>query len=193
MFKAAQEISRTVLAAGKFLHLDAIHFVDAAGKQRVWESAERTGDAKAVLMVAELLPSRRVILVRQHRPPARGLVWELPAGIIDGDEMPQQAAMRELLEETGYRGKIDLILPAAYSSPGMSSEQAYLIKMSIDETTAENQNPVPQPDEGEAIEVRLVPRDQLMRFIRQETAAGGKFDNKLVSFACGLQVADKGE
>jgi len=179
------ETTRTTLAAGKFLRLDAIHFIDATGKPRVWESSERLGDAKAVLMIAELLPSHRLILVRQHRPPARGLVWELPAGIIDANESPQQAAARELLEETGYRGQIDLLLPAAYSSPGMSSERAYLIKMSIDETAAENIHPQPQPDEGESIEVRLVPRDQLMQFIKDETAAGGQFDNKLIGYALG--------
>jgi 8-oxo-dGTP pyrophosphatase MutT (NUDIX family) len=35
-----------------------------------------------------------------------GSVWTLPKGIIDKDESPEDAAVREILEETGLSGKI---------------------------------------------------------------------------------------
>jgi 8-oxo-dGTP pyrophosphatase MutT (NUDIX family) len=35
-----------------------------------------------------------------------GSVWTLPKGIIDKDESPETAAVREILEETGLSGKI---------------------------------------------------------------------------------------
>jgi 8-oxo-dGTP pyrophosphatase MutT (NUDIX family) len=35
-----------------------------------------------------------------------GTVWTLPKGIIDRDESPEAAAVREILEETGLQGRI---------------------------------------------------------------------------------------
>lgn len=43
----------------------------------------------------------RILLVRQHRPVVGHDVTELPSGHVDSGETPEQAARRELLEETG--------------------------------------------------------------------------------------------
>lgn len=55
-------------------------------------------DYVAVLAVTE---SGRVPLVRQYRPAVESFTWELPAGTVDAGETPEQAARRELREETG--------------------------------------------------------------------------------------------
>jgi ADP-ribose pyrophosphatase YjhB (NUDIX family) len=47
----------------------------------------------------------QVLLVRRANDPARGL-WTLPAGFIDAGEDPQQAVIRECLEETGLEVRI---------------------------------------------------------------------------------------
>jgi ADP-ribose pyrophosphatase len=134
-------------------------------------------------MIVELKPSNRLVLVRQFRPPAQGHVWEFPAGIIDGDEPVADAAARELREETGYRGRIIQTYPAAFSTPGLSSEQVTQVRMEVDEHAAENAHPQAEPDEGEDIEVRLIPRSELWGFIQERGAAGERFDSKLVTFA----------
>lgn len=47
------------------------------------------------------------LLVRQWRHAARRLTTEFPGGVVDGDEDPAEAAVRELEEETGFRaGKL---------------------------------------------------------------------------------------
>jgi ADP-ribose pyrophosphatase len=44
-----------------------------------------------------------VILTRQYRHPIRRVIYDLPAGRQEAGESSQQAAARELEEETGYR------------------------------------------------------------------------------------------
>ena len=43
----------------------------------------------------------RILLVRQYRLPARGYLWELPAGRLDPGESVLKAARRELAGEAG--------------------------------------------------------------------------------------------
>ena len=43
----------------------------------------------------------KIVLIRQYRYPVGDYLYELPAGLIDGDEKPEEAAVREMKEETG--------------------------------------------------------------------------------------------
>lgn len=52
--------------------------------------------------VVALTPTRQLLLVRQYRPVAGRDTLELPSGHVDGNETPETAARRELLEETGF-------------------------------------------------------------------------------------------
>jgi ADP-ribose pyrophosphatase len=44
------------------------------------------------------------LLQKQYRPPVDQVVIEVPAGLIDPGETPEECAVRELKEETGYVG-----------------------------------------------------------------------------------------
>lgn len=60
--------------------------------------------------VVALTPARELLLVRQYRPVVRRHTLELPAGHVERDEAPEDAARRELLEETGFEaGQLDLL------------------------------------------------------------------------------------
>lgn len=83
---------------------------DEEGKKRVWESANRSTRSKGGIDAVAILalvshrswPSPRVPIVMQYRPPVGKVCVELPAGLIDEGETPEQAAKRELIEECGY-------------------------------------------------------------------------------------------
>ena len=46
------------------------------------------------------------MIIVQYRPPVEAFCVEFPAGLIDEGESPEQAAVRELREGTGYFGKV---------------------------------------------------------------------------------------
>ena len=54
------------------------------------------------VLVLALTETGEIILVRQYRPALHQYTLEFPSGAIDGVESPQEAAARELYEETGY-------------------------------------------------------------------------------------------
>jgi ADP-ribose pyrophosphatase len=58
------------------------------------------GQADYVTIVARL-PDGRIPIVRQFRAAVEQETWELPAGMLEPDEAPEEACRRELLEETG--------------------------------------------------------------------------------------------
>ncbi|MBD3208509.1 MAG: NUDIX domain-containing protein [Candidatus Nealsonbacteria bacterium] len=81
--------------------------------------------------ILPLIEESRIVLIRQYRCPARQYLWEIPAGKIEEGEDPEQAAKRELIEETGFGVKSLQKLGEIYVSPGYTTEYMYLFKAGI--------------------------------------------------------------
>lgn len=102
-------------------------------------------EGEAVCIVA-LTETSDVILVRQYRPGPERILLELPGGSVDADETALDAARRELLEETGYEGEMELV--------GMTLDCAYST-MQRHNFVAKNCIRIqdPQPDKNEFLEI----------------------------------------
>jgi ADP-ribose pyrophosphatase len=91
-------IDGTVVYDGSLLHVrrDRVRLPD--GGEAVREYIVHPG---AVLMVP-VLDDGRLVVERQFRYPIGRVLLEFPAGKIDPGETPEQTALREMIEETGY-------------------------------------------------------------------------------------------
>lgn len=110
---------------------------DGAGREseRSWEVCERP-EASAVLVFDR--DAGKFVLVRQFRVPVfamgegDGFFLEAAAGLIDDGETPEQAAMREAREETGYA--VDALIPvrAIITAPGLLTEKVHCYAAIVD-------------------------------------------------------------
>jgi len=62
-----------------------------------------------------------ILLQKQFRPPLNKVVIEVPAGLIDAGETAEQAAIRELKEETGYIGTVTETSPVMFNGTSSSA------------------------------------------------------------------------
>ncbi len=182
-----KQVRTQEIASGKWLALNQIEYVDNRGVRRTWESVSRKHSSGAVAVICTLKPSGRLILVRQYRPPADGMVIEFPAGLVNPGENPAETAVRELREETGYRGRLLRLIPDAFSSPGLSSEIVRLAVMEADEK--EQTDLTTNFDDAEDIETILVDADGLEKFLQNAAAHGDLIDGRVSAYSVGLSVA----
>ena len=116
----------------------------------------------AVAVIA-ITPENKMILVKQYRKAIEATSYEIPAGKLELGENadPQAAALRELEEETGYTGQLELVYDF-YSAIGFCNEK---IKLYSASHLAKVENPRPQDEDEtlELFEVSLEEAEQLLQ------------------------------
>lgn len=142
-----------------------------------WEYAERThGDGMAVIIIA-CTPEDRVLFVEQFRIPLGRPTIEMPAGLVGdqpGEDTLEDAARRELLEETGWEpSKVEVLLVGPTSS-GMSNERIAFVR-----ATGLRRVGPGGGDETEQIVVHEVPRAEAPAWLVRKQAEGYELDLKL--------------
>lgn len=113
--KEWKELSREIVFQKYSRKIEKVMYRMPDGKESDFY-LKKEGPAVGILAITK---DDRVILVRQFRPGPNAILDELPGGYVDAGETPEQAAGRELLEETGYEGNAELVASAydcAYST-----------------------------------------------------------------------------
>ncbi len=127
-FRVRVSSERVALPNGQTLVLDVVRHPGAAA-------------------VVPFLSDDEVLLIRQYRHAAGGMILEVPAGKLDDGETPEVCARRELQEEAGQRaGRIEA-LGWIWTTPGFTDEKIHLF-------AAFDLAPVPRHlDDDEIIEI----------------------------------------
>lgn len=150
-----------------------------------WEYAERTNAGSAVIVIA-VTPERKLLFVEQFRIPLGAPTIEMPAGLVgdlDAADTMEDAARRELLEETGWLASEVKVLMVGPTSSGMSNELiAFVRARGLTRVHAGG------GDETENITVHEVPLDDAPRWLAAKMAEGYAMDPKLWA---GLWLLDR--
>uniref|UniRef100_A0A803XMI1 ADP-sugar pyrophosphatase n=1 Tax=Meleagris gallopavo TaxID=9103 RepID=A0A803XMI1_MELGA len=152
----SSERNSEVIVERKWLKLEETTYTDAFGKTRTWETVKRVGKKKSVSAdgVAVIAVLQRtlhydcIVLVKQFRPPINGYCLEFPAGLIEENETAESAALRELEEETGYKGEVVECTPALCLDPGVSNSTTHIVSVTINGDDAANTRPKQKLDDG---------------------------------------------
>ncbi len=90
-------------------------------------------ETQAVVLVDQFKAPTLVARRRDNPATTDGWITETAAGMIDERETPEDAVIRETLEETGYRIKKPELICRFFSSPGGSSERIFLYFAEVSE------------------------------------------------------------
>ncbi len=154
-------------------------------KRGHWEYAERTNAGSAVIVIA-VTPEDKLLFVEQFRVPMNAPTIEMPAGLVgdlDAHDTMEEAARRELLEETGWQAAEVKVLMVGPTSSGMSNELiAFVRARGLTRVHAGG------GDESEDITVHEVPVADAPRWLTEKMAAGYSMDPKLWA---GLWLLDR--
>ncbi|MEM7169645.1 MAG: 8-oxo-dGTP diphosphatase MutT [Pseudomonadota bacterium] len=84
-----------------------------------WSAEKRQEDALPILLVAAVAlvdADGRVLIARRPEGKAMAGLWEFPGGKLQAGETPEQALVRELVEELGIDTRQSCLAPIAFAS-----------------------------------------------------------------------------
>ena len=165
----------------KWLNMFEVTYVDKNGRNKSWQIATRAREPKcvtgrftkpdAVVIVPFHTPENKIVITREYRVPLADYEYGFPAGLVDDVESVEQAARRELKEETGLTlTRVISISPPIYSSAGMTDESVAMVYVECS-----GQPSMARNTESEAIEVEIISRSEASRLCEDPAL---KFDAK---------------
>ena len=164
---AWRELSRETVADGRIFTLErsiAVSPVD--GEPRTFHRIESVDWVQILPITAD----DEAVLVRQYRHGVQRITLEMPGGLIDAGEDPATGALRECLEETGYRARAARPLGVVNPNPALFANRLHCFFA----TDAEPEGAI-QNTGTEVTEVVLVPVSDLEGLL-----VSGEIDHALV-------------
>lgn len=168
-------LSDNILHSDNWIKVLKRGYLDKAGKEKSWTYIERSNGQRAAVIVPVTRGTGTLILISQFRVPFGREIIEFPAGLIDPGETAAQTAERELLEETGYRGRVVEVGPPISTSCGLTTELIHLVNMEVDEEPAAE----PQLESSEKIRVLKLKREEFSALLAKSEADDILLDAKV--------------
>jgi len=118
-------------------------------------------DSEDWVLVIPITPEGNVVFVRQFRHGLRQVVLEIPGGVMESGESPEQTARRELQEETGFVPQDVQMFGPLMPNPALHTAHCHIAV-----ATGCVRKHRPTPDPFECIETELHPLADVQQFIQ---------------------------
>ena len=159
----------------KYIHNYVLSYTNRVGGRKEYEIVSRNPDLSlntlgnsnnAITIVG--FCNDKMLISKEFRLSINRWIYNFPCGLIDKGETIEEAAKRELMEETGMEIETFIkILPPAFSAMGISDEKTTLIFAKIKGTPTSNLDFV-----DEEIEPKLVSKKEMQELLDKEEFAG---------------------
>ena len=128
---------------------------------------ERKAEGVVIYAVRKEDPGE-IVLIRQYRYPVGDYLYELPAGLIDEGETPEEAAIREMREETGLVFHVapdvdEMWKKPFYMAQGISDEACVAVFGMVEGGLRE-----PALEDTESITVKIADRKTVRSILMEE-------------------------
>jgi ADP-ribose pyrophosphatase len=164
-----------------WLNLFDVRYEAATAPEKYWQMASRQNEPKcitgsyqrpdAVVIVPFHTARNKMVIIREFRVPLDDYEYGFPAGLVDKGESVEQAARRELTEETGLTvSRFIKVSPPIYSSAGMTDESVAMVYVECEGEPSNSAN-----TDSEIIEIQLISPDEALDLLSDSTL---KFDAK---------------
>jgi 8-oxo-dGTP pyrophosphatase MutT (NUDIX family) len=131
--------------------------------------------------VIPLTPDNQIVMVKQYRHGMQQISLEIPGGLVNPKDTPLDTARKELLEETGYQAAEITLIGTAHPQPAvLNNRNLTFLATNVQKTAVLDPSTDSGQclDEGEDIEVVLVPLAEIPHLIRE-----GEITNAMVILA----------
>ncbi|MFQ5549936.1 MAG: NUDIX hydrolase [Gemmatimonadales bacterium] len=154
--------------SGRYINVDVATVRLPKGADAEFEIIRHPGASAVVPLLSGSERDPGVLLLRQYRFAAGGTIWEIPAGVLEPGETPEDCARRELKEETGATADHFDLLVTIFTTPGFTDEKIHLyVASGITPGACSHQT-------DENIEVEERPMSQVLEMIQDGTIRDGK-------------------
>ena len=116
--------------------------------------------ASDVVIVVPFLDKNRLVMIRQYRYPVDKVLLEFPAGHVESGEDPEDTAVRELEEETGYKTKQIEYVYKYHPSVSRSRQTVHVFR-----ATGLSEKGTTKHDGGEDIDTEILTVSELRKLI----------------------------
>ena len=151
---------------GRIITLQVDEVLLPNGKKSNREIVKHPG---AVAVIA-LTKDKKLILVEQYRKALERSIIEIPAGKIEPGEPPEETALRELEEETGYTTDKLQYIQSFATSPGFADEIIHLYFAENIEKLEQS----PSLDEDEFVELMYVSMEEMGELVSSKQVFDAK-------------------
>ena len=174
-----RRVRSTPVAQFRVMDVVRLELEDGAGRDR---GEVFTMECRDWCNVVALTPDDELVLVWQYRFGTDSLSLEIPGGIIDAGETPDQAALRELREESGYEALAVEPLLVVEPNPAMQNNRCHTFVARGARRTADVKF-----DAQEELETVLVPVSRLGALLDGGQVTHGLIHGALMTFWRSLQ------